>query len=311
MTLATTHLPLAETQAFIDRVYAFLDATGWPQTRLAKSAGISTSALSQFMSHQYPGDTDRVKVKVEAILNREEEKSALTVDSKSFIDTTISRRVFDIARACHLFQEIGVCYSQAGLGKTESAREYASRNNDAILIEADPGYTAKVLFQELRDIVGGTSRLNLHSMFVDCCEKLKGSGRLLMIDEAEQLPYRALEMLRRLHDKTQIGILLLGMPKLLGNLRGIKSEYAQLYSRVGMAVKLQPLTSDDTSMIIQASLPASNGIHKVFHKEAAGNTRRLFKMISRAKHIAGVNKVDIDDEVVIAAAGLLKVECMS
>lgn len=62
--------------------------------------------------------------------------------------------------------------------------------------------------------------------------ELRDSGRLLMVDEAELLLYRALEVLRRLHDKAGIGIVLAGMPRLLINLKGRRGEFAQLLPAV-------------------------------------------------------------------------------
>ena len=46
-------------------------------------------------------------------------------------------------------------------------------------------------------------------------KKLKGSGRMIIIDEAEHLPYKALELLRRVHDKAGMGVLLVGLPRLI------------------------------------------------------------------------------------------------
>ena len=139
---------------------------------------------------------------------------------------------------------------------------------------------------------------------------MKGTGRLLIIDEAEQLSYKSLEMIRRLHDKSGIGVLLAGMHKLLGNLRGIRGEYAQLYSRVGMAVKLEPLQEADTQSIIGHLLSEAGDFWQIFHRECAGNTRRLFKTINRTIHISDVNKCAIDEDVIVKAAEMLKVERM-
>ena len=54
----------------------------------------------------------------------------------------------------------------------------------------------------------------------------------MIIDEAENLPYRALEIARRIHDKTGVGVLLVGRSILLENLKGYNNQYDQLYSRV-------------------------------------------------------------------------------
>jgi DNA transposition AAA+ family ATPase len=113
-----------------------------------------------------------------------------------------------------------------------------------------------------------------------------------------------------LHDKTGIGILLAGMHKLLGNLRGIRGQYSQLYSRVGMAVKLEPLKESDTENIVYKQLHLKGDLWKVFHSECSGNTRRLFKMINRSIHIAEVNNIIIDEDVVLKASELCKIEKM-
>jgi DNA transposition AAA+ family ATPase len=48
----------------------------------------------------------------------------------------------------------------------------------------------------------------MHELSEACIAALRDSGRLLMVDEAENLPYRALETLRRIHDKSGIGMVL-------------------------------------------------------------------------------------------------------
>jgi DNA transposition AAA+ family ATPase len=301
---------LPEIFRFIDQINQFLLLSGWSRERFAKSCGISQATLSQFMNGKYNGDVEKVKVKIATVLEREKEKSTLRVVNPNFIETSVSKRVFDIAKVAHMFCEICVCYADAGTGKTEAAREYAARKSDVILIEADPGYTAVVLFKELHDKLGNGGTHNLHNTFAECVNRLTNSGRLLIIDEAEQLPYRCLEMLRRLHDHAGIGILLLGMPKLLGNLKGFRNQYDQLYSRVGMAAKLNPLTEKDTEEVVRRLLDDTNGLWRVFHKESNGNARRLFKMIKRAIYLADLNNSPIDSEIVMKASSILQVERM-
>ena len=61
-------------------------------------------------------------------------------------------------------------------------------------------------------------------MMLDIIDKLKSSGRLIIVDEAEHLPYTSLELLRRIYDKAEVGILLVGMPRLMKNLKGDKKN---------------------------------------------------------------------------------------
>ena len=98
-------------------------------------------------------------------------------------------------------------------------------------------------------------------MLIDIVNKLKNSGRLIIVDEAENLPYRALELLRRIYDKAKVGILLVGLPKLLTNLKGNKGQYKQLYSRVGVLAELLPIPGNDILEITSRVTPDSEYIY--------------------------------------------------
>lgn len=174
-----------------------------------------------------------------------------------------------------------------------------------ILIEADLGYTAKVLFSELHRRLGMDGRGHLNSLLNDCVERLKGSDRLIIVDEAEHLPYRALELLRRIYDKAGIGILLVGMPRLISNLQGKKGDFAQLHSRVGYAMRLDPLKEQDVQGLVHAILPNSNGLYKTYHEISGGNTRILSKLIMRSIRVAELNNIPVDAEVVKGTAKML------
>uniref|UniRef100_UPI001481AD8B AAA family ATPase n=1 Tax=Pluralibacter gergoviae TaxID=61647 RepID=UPI001481AD8B len=122
---------------------------------------------------------------------------------------------------------------------------------------------------------------------------LRESGRILMVDEAENLPYRALETLRRIHDKSGIGLVLAGMHRLIINLKGKRGEYQQLYSRVGLAFCIgDSLPQDDISDIAVSMLPDASkaDVSDALFKASNGNARRLFKLVrgvSRHSEISG------------------------
>ncbi|MGI6394529.1 MAG: hypothetical protein ACOX2F_07360 [bacterium] len=112
-------------------------------------------------------------------------------------------------------------------------------------------------------------------------------------------------MIRRVHDKAGVGILLVGMPRLLFNLRGKNGDFAQLYSRIGVSSKLEVLKEADTEMIVKSVFPDSNGIWKTFHSESLGNTRRLTKLIARSVMVSDLNGVPINHDLIKETATLL------
>lgn len=288
-----------------DQLQQYINDHGISITAVARSIDYSGATLSQYLQGKYTGDVEKVDDAVKVFLELQHDRQAVPKHEIPYCHISTTRKLHEVARMCHLDGEIGVCYSDAGLGKTVATKRYAHGHKNVILIEADLGHTARVLFSELHRKCGLDGEGTIHDMFEDIIEKLKGSGRLIIIDEAEHLPYRALELLRRVYDKAGVGILLVGMPRLISNLRGKRGEYAQLYSRIGVAVKLDTLKAADTQEIVHAAIPGSNGVWKAYHEASGGNARILSKLIYRSRRVAQINKSDVTDEIVRETAKML------
>ena len=114
-----------------------------------------------------------------------------------------------------------------------------------------------------------------------------------------------MELLRRIYDKARVGILLVGMPKLLKNLQGDKGQYTQLYSRVGVLAELQPIADNDIVAITSKVTPNSVSIYPKLSAFCGGNTRVLTKLLVRASRIAKLNNTAIDEDVLNAALSQL------
>jgi DNA transposition AAA+ family ATPase len=296
---------------FIDKVQQFLVTSKWSMTRLAKSTGVSGSALSQFLANKYPGDVEKVKEKLLSVIDREGEKATLKNANPQFTETSISKRFFETADQCRLFCDMGVCYGDAGIGKTQAAREYALRHGETILIECLPCYSPSAFLHTLQDRLCKSECKNNSAVFCSIVDKLKGSGRLIIIDEAEKLPYKTLEYIRRIHDMADIGILLVGMPELIGNLKGFNNQYRQLYSRIAIGIKLGNITEDDARAIIGILSPGDEELTKVFYTTGEHNARRMSKIIKRAAYISQINDSPVDTKTIQRAAEIVKIEVMS
>ena len=265
----------------------------------AKAMNISPTALHLWINGNYKGNVKKIEDAVLHFIDIEKlREGRINID---FIETSIAEDVFNIAKVCHVENEIGVCCGVAGVGKTFAVKKYAIENSDVILIEADLGYTPKVLFSEIHKRLGYDGCGTIHAMFTDIIDKLKSSGRLIIIDEAEHLPYKSLELVRRIYDKANVGILLVGMPRLITNLKSEKRQYAQLFSRVGMYAKLDVLNDEDKKAIISSLLPNYKHIYPLLSAFCGGNTRVLTKLLVRAIRIAELNDVEVDEEVIRAS----------
>lgn len=265
----------------------------YTQTQVARAIGRSPSVVSQFLQGTYNGSAEDITERVRGFIERERARTGVRPQAR-FVMTSIAARGLEVAAYAHQEGEICVIYGAAGMGKTMLLREYARRNLDSLTIEADPGYTAKIMLEDLcRQLKIKGGRASIHDMTLACIRELGGSGRVILVDEAELLPYRALETLRRLHDKSGVGLVLAGLPRLLVNLKGRGNEFAQLYSRVALAYEMGHVMKDaDLLDIARHMMPEASDekIAAALRQFSNGNARRLSKLVRgvyRMKQISG------------------------
>lgn len=279
-----------------EQLIQFMEGSGYTQKQVAAKSKISTAVISQYLNGTYNGSIPATEIKLGDFLFREAKRLHGDV---AFVPTTLAKTALEIIDITHSDCDIGVIYGAAGMGKSMVLREYALRDSSVILIEADPGYTAKVLLQELAAKLrikkpGST----IHELSEECIQALRGTGWMVMIDEAELLPYRALEVMRRIQDRANCGLLLAGMPRLIVNLMGAKGEYEQLYSRVSLALDLDDMKalseeSDFTDIlrsILKGGLPSfelTSDVLQAFREQSGGNYRRMYKL---ARSVIRANK---------------------
>lgn len=301
-----------------EKLIQLLERTGYTQKTVATKTGLSTAAISQYLKGTYSGSIANVEAALTDLFRREEDRARHREVKEIFVPTQLATLALALISDTHRDGDIGVIYGPAGMGKSMILREYITRNKGAILIEADPGYTAKVLLQELCARLGVKKSGNIHELSEECIQALTGTGWIVLVDEAELLPYRALEVLRRIHDRSGVSVVLAGMPRLLINLKGSRGEYAQLYSRVGMAMDLDAYKDDraqtdsDLKTILASLVPDGDEksvltpeITEAFLKHSRGNYRRMFKLVRGVVRTSTIGNQGIKVGLIKKYAGML------
>ena len=270
---------------------------------ISTATGIAKSTISMWMNGNYNGKIDKITDKINNFIQREKERT--DNEELPIADISILKYIFEIGRLCHTKGKIGVCAGKAGLGKTVAVKEYTKQYLDSILIESDSGYTAKSLLLEIHKRLGLSGKGSVYDLMGEVVNKLNNSGRLLIIDEAENLPYRALEITRRIHDKTGVGVLLVGRHILFENLRGFNNQYDQLYSRVKYHKFLDKLLIQDVIKILE--LTGQNpALAETYLMYSDGNTRKLEHLITHSISIARfIGKAEVDGAVIKKTSKLL------
>ena len=224
-------------------VQDYKQETGKTQTAIANELGISDAALSSFLRGSYK--TPHMIVPKVAELLKVTGKRKVAPKEPAFVETTVAKRVMEAISYCHLQGKIAVVYGDAGVGKTQAVRAYLRENSLAIGITISPSYASITGVNELiADQLGIRERV-ARRIYAEIIGKLKDSGRVLIIDEAQHLTVRALNHLRCMSDESGVGIALIGNEEVYTKMKGSgKADFAQLFSRIGM--RREVLTSTTT-----------------------------------------------------------------
>lgn len=225
-------------QSAIESLREYIAKSGKTQTAVGTELGVSSGAISSFLSGKYKTPHTLIP-KVCALLSMNAKK-AVAPKAPGFAETSISRTVYNTVAYAHLRGVIAVVYGDAGVGKTSTVREYVKNDSLALLITISPTYSSITGVNELIAAQLGVRERVARRLTAEIVDRLKGSGRVLIVDEAQHLTVRALNHLRCISDESGVGIALVGNEEVYSKLRGSgKADFAQLFSRVGMRKQVQ------------------------------------------------------------------------
>lgn len=233
----------------------YREESGKTQTAIAAELGISSGAISAFLSGTYK-TPHKIIPKVEALVEVKEKRKVAPKEPE-YVETSVAVTVTNAITYCHLQGKVVVVYGDAGVGKTMAIREYLKNNPAAIGITISPSYASITGANELIAEQLGIRERVARKIYAEIINKLRGSGRVLIIDEAQHLTVRTLNHLRCISDESGVGIALIGNDEVYTKMKGSgRADFAQLFSRIGM--RKQVLTSniskEDIKLVFKNSL---------------------------------------------------------
>lgn len=288
-----------------ERFVAYLADTGIEMATAARGMGLSPAAVCMYHNGNYKGTNHRIARRVQAWIEQQTERRQLSMTKEgpnAFVETSVSRRLFNVARKCHTTGSIGLCVGQSGVGKTYAVLEYCRRNPDVILIEAHLRMSMRDVMHQILSSLGGDAHGTTHTMIRDIVSRIKGSGRMIIIDEAEHLHPNILDEVRRINDWTQCGILYVGLERFRSRMSGLRHDYEYIVNRVRTPIKVTALKPEDSTAIITAIYPEAKDLSDVFHRCANGNGRVLVDLLRDAIRTSDINKAPIDADMIAQVA---------
>lgn len=218
--------------------------------KVAEITGFDKSTISLVKNNKYKGSPEVPQ----QILKKLEEAGykpqfrKITVKPYVFI-TTENVRKFDalcdelLDPSTDLTSSIGVVIGRAGRGKTVAARHYAVMHREAAYVLYVDGFSLVDVAREIAFELGGIRPRTFRSCLNVIEDALTASAkrRLVIIDEADKMPKKYLEMLRGINERAALPIVLVGEEPLR---RALEQE-RRLKSRTRSIVVFDPISVPD------------------------------------------------------------------
>lgn len=230
------------------------------QSKVADKCGISTAALSLWLSGKYGANTASMDKKIAKALEYKESDWITVENVKNFRTVKF---VFDQCREISMWMAIS---SNAGSGKTRSLEQIFNTDvsGSIVLIQAEE-WAAHQFLARLYDkltnvpLKGYASNNELLNKVISLLNEKDGNP-ILVIDEADKLKPSALRQLIPIYNRTEerLGCVLAGTENLQKEIKsGVRKKlkgYDEIDSRLGRSyISLDGATEKDVYSICEAN----------------------------------------------------------
>ena len=225
---APTH---ADLLAYVERRRAYY-ATKNRQYRysdLATELGVSVSYVSRYIDGKPNFDPVKLEKAARSILQHEARRASIV---HGLFPTAQSKALATAAEDLKATCSVGLIHGESGSGKTAAVEMYAQANPSTIYIalhrwEKTGSEVARLLCEFLDPEGRGRGTIQRPVWLV---RQLRDSGRLIIVDNADEASYDALKWLFDFADATNVPILLVGNEDVLKIIR----RNPKMFSRLGL-----------------------------------------------------------------------------
>lgn len=190
---------------------------------------------------------------------------------------------------------MGLFYGYSGYGKTVAASFVAARTG-AAYIAAQSVWSQRSLLEAIAEELGITRlEKTAPKILRQIVDQLNHEPRALIVDETDHVVNkRSIEIIRDIHDSTQIAIMMIGEEALPAKLK----EWERFDNRILIATAAQPASIADAHKLRDhycTRVRVSDDLAELFQHRCKGITRRIVTNLRAAQRAAaeeGVGAID-------------------
>lgn len=204
----------------------------------------SKSTINSYAGGKYPLENARnITEAIEQFMSTLDERRSL-VTQTAFVETSIALKVLSLLKKATLLTKIAVIAAESGTGKTKTLQWYWTQHPRTVYLKANATFISRhhasvwPLVRKLMLALGtaaanGNTQRQAESYDV-IVNALRGTGRPVIIDEAQFLTPEALDLVRCIHEEADVPFILGGNETLyeraVGSSRGA-AAFTQFQSR--------------------------------------------------------------------------------
>lgn len=272
------------------RLADYRQEEGLSISELAQELGKSLTRVSKYLSGKPDVDVMDLESRAEDILKNARRRKEIKV---TLFPTSVTDAVASVCEQIRKTNDVGLIHGAAGIGKSAGAHLYTIENPATILLTATQWYCSAVGIKKLLFRAVETARWKRNMSYMDfIIEKLAGSNRLIILDNAQRLTRSARDFAFDLHDATGCPVALIGNPSVKEDIK----PNDQHFSRIGIAREIV-LKNDHAkivnSMVSQLYPEATGKLEDYGIKvlENPGHLRAFKKRLVLAADLAGAPTV--------------------
>jgi len=267
-----------------DRLCAYQAEHNLSNNALARELATNPTAVSKYLNGKPEGDVAALEAMIEDVLKGAVRRTHLGIQ---LFETSITKQINGYFETVRRTNSCGIIHGEAGLGKTAGAALYMMSCPSALMIElrgwnADKSGVQSMLFATIENRTWNGYQRRADFM----ADRLRGSKRLIVVDNAHKLTTTARAWLLDFHDETKCPLILLGRS---GIVKEMRKEREQM-SYIGFVAELK-FKGDEAeaaaSLIRQIDPAAAEVIAQLGAKvvERPGHLRALKNQVTLAQDL--------------------------
>lgn len=250
--------------------------TGETNTGLGRKLGYPDgTAVSKYLGDKYDRDPAEIEARLDDFFAAEARR-ALAVAGE-VLRTSVVRQFHSFANAVRRSNAVGVFHSPAGLGKSTAIADYLAANPTAVGIVANAAQCDATGVRQL--FWGAVSHRGYNpngSRWDFLVEKFAGSGRLVIVDNAQRLVGTGRDFVFDFRDATGCPVVLVGNPAILQRVAGSDQQFSRtLMEHEATLKEVEAVTRQIVDAHTEAGAAIYDLCYPIVRRRGGGHLRSL------------------------------------